>query len=273
MSCSRTQHGAAYGDRTKDLSIQIPMLYHYATARSPIYVGPGRKPQRWFSHELRLLLYLFMSFKYFCNSRIILIYFYRQICSSAKNAQKTTNRPPRCGNIRLLTIPKNDTPLHEVCNAHFSNRGYLRQHESTHLGPPRYVCQECGQRFVHQSSLSRHYVKHRADMFMCGTCSKTFDRRETLEKHSETHMEKKQCEHCEIRVFHMDDHLKICKNLKTRKPRFVCEHCRRKFLEKRYLREHLISRHQRREQFECKKCNKKFHYRGSLYNHVKKCSQ
>ena len=69
----------------------------------------------------------------------------------------------------------------EVCNTHFSNRGYLRQHESTHLGPPRYVCQECGQRFVHHSSLSRHYVKHRADMFTWGTCSKTFDRRETLD--------------------------------------------------------------------------------------------
>ena len=32
MPCSRTQHGAACGDPTQDLSIRSPMLYHYATA-------------------------------------------------------------------------------------------------------------------------------------------------------------------------------------------------------------------------------------------------
>ena len=32
MSCSRTQYGDACGDRTQDLSIQSPTLYHYATA-------------------------------------------------------------------------------------------------------------------------------------------------------------------------------------------------------------------------------------------------
>ena len=31
MSCSRTQHGAACGDQTQDLSIRSPTLYHYAT--------------------------------------------------------------------------------------------------------------------------------------------------------------------------------------------------------------------------------------------------
>ena len=31
MSCSMTQHGAACGDRTQDLWIWSPMLYHYAT--------------------------------------------------------------------------------------------------------------------------------------------------------------------------------------------------------------------------------------------------
>ena len=39
MSCSRTQHGDACGDRTQDLSIQSPTLYHYATA--PLSL-PGR---------------------------------------------------------------------------------------------------------------------------------------------------------------------------------------------------------------------------------------
>ena len=32
MSYLRTQHDDACGDRTQDLSIQSPMLYHYATA-------------------------------------------------------------------------------------------------------------------------------------------------------------------------------------------------------------------------------------------------
>ena len=31
MSCSRTQHSAASGDRTQDLSIQSLTLYHYIT--------------------------------------------------------------------------------------------------------------------------------------------------------------------------------------------------------------------------------------------------
>ena len=35
MSCSRTQHGDPYGDRTHDLSIQSPTLYHQATALPP----------------------------------------------------------------------------------------------------------------------------------------------------------------------------------------------------------------------------------------------
>ena len=32
MSCSRAQHGAVCGNRTQELSIWSPMLYHYATA-------------------------------------------------------------------------------------------------------------------------------------------------------------------------------------------------------------------------------------------------
>ena len=32
VSCSRTQHGDACGDRTQDISIRSPTLYHYATA-------------------------------------------------------------------------------------------------------------------------------------------------------------------------------------------------------------------------------------------------
>ena len=32
MSCSRTQHGGACGDRTQDLSIRSQTPYHYATA-------------------------------------------------------------------------------------------------------------------------------------------------------------------------------------------------------------------------------------------------
>ena len=32
MSCSRTQHGDTCGDRTQDLWIRSPMLYHYAAA-------------------------------------------------------------------------------------------------------------------------------------------------------------------------------------------------------------------------------------------------
>ena len=32
MFCSRTQHGAACGDRTQDLSTRSPTLDHYATA-------------------------------------------------------------------------------------------------------------------------------------------------------------------------------------------------------------------------------------------------
>ena len=37
MSCSRTQKGEACGDRTQDLSIRSPTLYHYATALSQFF--------------------------------------------------------------------------------------------------------------------------------------------------------------------------------------------------------------------------------------------
>ena len=100
--------------------------------RAARFMSDGRKPQRWFSHKLRLLLYLFMSYMYFCNSRIILIYFYRQICSSAKNAQKTTNRPPRCGNSSRPCL-NNNLDL----KTYFEKDTYESYYHTITFSPPR----------------------------------------------------------------------------------------------------------------------------------------
>ena len=109
----------------------------------------------------------------------------------------------------------------EVCNARFVSREFLRQHENTHNDPPRYVCADCGKRFV----------KHTGEMFTCDTCNKTFDRREHLTRHIETHQENKECEHCKKKMFHLPEHQKVCKKL-TRKPSYICEVLGKKVFER-----------------------------------------
>ena len=57
MSCSRTQHGDACGDRTQDLSILSLTLYHYATPlpllcyvlQNILFVFPGFMWTRFFA--------------------------------------------------------------------------------------------------------------------------------------------------------------------------------------------------------------------------------
>ena len=39
MSCSMTKYGAGSGDRIQELSIQSPMLYHYATVLQLASIG------------------------------------------------------------------------------------------------------------------------------------------------------------------------------------------------------------------------------------------
>jgi len=72
----------------------------------------------------------------------------------------------------------------DVCGISFRTRELLKQHqEREHSAEPKFVCDECGQRFGNSSHLKRHMTSHSTDGFPCSHCSRVFKRKDGLETH------------------------------------------------------------------------------------------
>jgi hypothetical protein len=72
----------------------------------------------------------------------------------------------------------------DVCGISFRTRELLKQHrEREHSSEPKFVCDECGQRFGNSYHLKRHMTSHSDDGFPCSRCSRVFTRKDGLDTH------------------------------------------------------------------------------------------
>ncbi|XP_045525722.1 zinc finger protein with KRAB and SCAN domains 1-like isoform X2 [Pieris brassicae] len=78
-----------------------------------------------------------------------------------------------------------------VCGAQFPRYEQLRRHASTaHPAPARlpHACAQCGKRFSHAHSLTRHTHNHAKQLYRCVVCKASFARADQLAQHLNSHL-------------------------------------------------------------------------------------
>ena len=86
----------------------------------------------------------------------------------------------------------------EICNKSFSNQRDLTIHEKIHKGLKDEICKFCFSKFIHPSNLKKHikYVHSNLNdtlilnQFICKKCNKTFNRKESLQRHLQSHLKR-----------------------------------------------------------------------------------
>ncbi|XP_022127484.1 zinc finger protein 135 isoform X3 [Pieris rapae] len=78
-----------------------------------------------------------------------------------------------------------------LCGAQFPRYEQLRRHAATaHPAPARlpHACAQCGKRFSHAHSLTRHTHNHAKQLYRCVVCKASFARADQLAQHLNSHL-------------------------------------------------------------------------------------
>ncbi|CAF4912859.1 unnamed protein product [Pieris macdunnoughi] len=78
-----------------------------------------------------------------------------------------------------------------LCGAQFPRYEQLRRHANTaHPAPARlpHACAQCGKRFSHAHSLTRHTHNHSKQLYRCVVCKASFERADQLAQHLNSHL-------------------------------------------------------------------------------------
>lgn len=130
-----------------------------------------------------------------------------------------------------------------VCSREFTQKGNLKTHAITHLGPTErpYDCETCGKRFTQKGNRDIHVKIHTGTKdHTCPYCDRGFTQRGNLKTH--------------IRSVHTGE-----------KP-FSCGHCGKTFSQKANMLTHYRT-HDKNSRFSCNVCGKTFSQKGNLKTH------
>jgi DNA-directed RNA polymerase subunit RPC12/RpoP len=133
-----------------------------------------------------------------------------------------------------------------VCNREFTQKGNLKTHAITHLGPTErpYDCETCGRRFTQKGNRDIHVKIHTGTKdHTCPYCDRGFTQRGNLKTH--------------IRSVHTGE-----------KP-YSCGHCGKAFSQKANMLTHFRT-HDKNSRFACNICGKTFSQKVSS-NHNPLC--
>ncbi|XP_078593994.1 uncharacterized protein LOC144871909 [Branchiostoma floridae x Branchiostoma japonicum] len=163
----------------------------------------------------------------------------------------------------------------DICSSFFGTTESLANHLSSHAGKDVYQCTVCG-KAQPDNTIRQHVLAHNDEVtqdFSCPGCAKTFDQKDALLNHLQTHKlstnipwkskvnleelishleegrsdteQKHKCPMCTVvcqSVSHLCTHIKKCK-MSTAKTFFSCELCKVRFMSKSALRNHRALQH------------------------------
>ena len=78
------------------------------------------------------------------------------------------------------------------CQRRFKTLYNVEKHRNLHELEGKYVCENCGKRYIEKSALSHHKRRHlekqtQSPRFECFTCGKTFSKSRYLHRHEQVH--------------------------------------------------------------------------------------
>ncbi|XP_033126117.1 zinc finger protein 729-like isoform X2 [Anneissia japonica] len=132
------------------------------------------------------------------------------------------------------------------------------------------ACDQCNRVFLEPARLAKHkrMAHEKQQEFMCDTCGKMFNRKDSLKAHIRTHTQETvaNCKECNKKFksrIAYDMHLKIHRNQRD----FKCTLCDKTFIQKGNLNKHLLT-HNQTFNFECEVCKRKFNNPALLKRHA-----
>ncbi|XP_071958799.1 uncharacterized protein [Antedon mediterranea] len=131
-------------------------------------------------------------------------------------------------------------------------------------------CDQCNRVFLEPARLAKHkrMVHEKQQEFMCDTCGKMFNRKDSLKAHIRSHTQETvaECKDCNKKFrsrIAYDMHVKIHLNQRD----FKCTFCEKAFIQKGNLNKHLLT-HNHTFNFQCEICKRKFNNPALLKRHA-----
>ncbi|XP_062952690.1 zinc finger protein PLAGL1 isoform X1 [Cynocephalus volans] len=199
----------------------------------------------------------------------------------------------------------------QLCGKTFLTLEKFTIHSYSHSRERPFKClqPECGKAFVSRYKLMRHMATHSPQKsHQCAHCEKTFNRKDHLKNHLQTHDPNKMafgCEECgkkyntmlgykrhlalhaassgdltcgvcslelestEVLLDHLKTHAEEKPHNGTREKKHQCDHCERCFYTRKDVRRHLVV-HTGCKDFLCQFCAQRFGRKDHLTRHTKK---